>query len=450
MSARLWLLEVRRTPALWLVPPLLVLCFRTYGDRFTPPVPLWILTSVAIGQAATIIGPPLGGIAAWVAGRERRRDAGELLATTAHPALVRLVPTWAATTGWGLLIYAFFALGGGVATARRATWGGPDPWIILAGAAAIAAYTAIGFAVGAAVPGRFVAPFVALGLLIGQHALVMASWSRPALAPWKYLSPVAAPDPTVWFGGRPAIASALVLVYLGVTGIVWALLALRVARKWATRAWLALALALIPLLGGTAQALARVPPDERTPNGWYSGLTPVPYTPVCRAAPVEVCVHPAYRPWLDQLAAELNTLLAPLVGVPGMPARAEQAPPAGPVADAARSVPFPLDYRNLYSAEQYAVECAVFGCAAGFWPVTPSLRTPGGDAREAIARWLRLRLGRPPEGPYSRYCFAPQGQDTPCAASERFAALPPEAQHAWLVAHFADLRAGRLTLGDLP
>lgn len=30
MSARLWLLEARRTPALWLVPPLLFLSFRTY------------------------------------------------------------------------------------------------------------------------------------------------------------------------------------------------------------------------------------------------------------------------------------------------------------------------------------------------------------------------------------------------------------------------------------
>lgn len=450
MSGRLLLVELRRTPALWLLPPLLFLCFRTYGDRFTSPVPLWILSSVAIGQAATIVGPPLGGIAAWMAGRERRRGAGELLATTARPTLARLVPTWAATTGWGLLSYALFALGGGVETARRATWGTPDLWIILAGAAAIIASIAIGFAIGAIVPGRFVAPLVALGLLIGEYALVIVSWNRPAVASWRYLSPVAALDPTVWFGGRPAIAPILVMVYLGIIVCTWALCALWLARFQAMRAWMALALALIILAGGTAQILTRVPTEGPTPGGWYSGATLLPYTPVCLGAPVEVCVHPAYRPWLDKLSVDLNTLLAPLVGVPGMPLRAEQVPPDGRAIGVAPIVPFPLDYRNLYDAEQYAIECAVFDCAANFQFVPPVPRVSGGDARAAIARWLRLRIGRAPEGPYSRNCLARSGQDTPCAAADRFAALDSAAQHAWLIAHFADLRAGRLTLEDLP
>ncbi len=449
MSARLWSIEGRRTLALWLVPPLLVLCFRTYGDRFTPTVPLWILSSVAIGQAATIIGPPLGGIAAWMAGRERRRGVGELLATMVHPALARLIPTWAATTRWGLLIYVLFALGGGVETARRATWGGPDPWVILAGAAAIVVYGAIGFAVGVTVPGRFTAPLVALGLLAGQWLLAMPLLR--SAAPWRYLSPVAALDSTVWYGPLPAIAPLVILVYLGVLGSIWALLSLWLSRFRARRSWLALALALILLVGGTAQTLAQVSPAPSGPSEQYRGAALLPYTPVCRPAPIEVCVHPAYQPWLEQLSVEINTLLAPLVGVPGLPTRAEQVSPDGRASGTTSILPFPLDQRTLYSAEQYAIECAVFDCAANFQRVPPSPpHISGGDARVAIARWLRLRLGRPPEGPYSRYCFAPPGQDTPCAASERFAALPPEAQHAWLVAHFADLRAGRLTLEELP
>ena len=36
------------------------------------------------------------------------------------------------------------------------------------------------------------------------------------------------------------------------------------------------------------------------------------------------------------------------------------------------------------------------------------------------------------------------------AAAERFAALPAAARHAWLVKHLAALRAGRLTLAQLP
>ena len=35
-------------------------------------------------------------------------------------------------------------------------------------------------------------------------------------------------------------------------------------------------------------------------------------------------------------------------------------------------------------------------------------------------------------------------------AGQRFAQLPPAAQHAWLARHLADLRAGRISLAQLP
>ena len=36
------------------------------------------------------------------------------------------------------------------------------------------------------------------------------------------------------------------------------------------------------------------------------------------------------------------------------------------------------------------------------------------------------------------------------AAAQRFAALPAATRHAWLAAHLAALRAGHLTLAQLP
>jgi hypothetical protein len=36
------------------------------------------------------------------------------------------------------------------------------------------------------------------------------------------------------------------------------------------------------------------------------------------------------------------------------------------------------------------------------------------------------------------------------AAAKRFAALPAAARHAWLEAHLTALRAGRVTLSELP
>jgi hypothetical protein len=35
-------------------------------------------------------------------------------------------------------------------------------------------------------------------------------------------------------------------------------------------------------------------------------------------------------------------------------------------------------------------------------------------------------------------------------AAHRFAALSADARHAWLADHLADLRAGRITLTELP
>lgn len=36
------------------------------------------------------------------------------------------------------------------------------------------------------------------------------------------------------------------------------------------------------------------------------------------------------------------------------------------------------------------------------------------------------------------------------AAAQRFVALPPAARHAWLTQHVAALRAGQVTLAELP
>ena len=459
MSWRLLLIEARRTPALWLVVPLVFLCFRTYGDRFTPHVPLWILTSVAIGQAATIIGPPVAGIAAWIAGRERRRGAQELLATTSYSPVSRLLITWLATTGCGLLIYGLFAAGGGIVTARGASWGGPDPWLILAGAATIMAYCAIGFAIGVALPYRFIAPLVALGLLIGQEAITIFSVVKPRFSAVQYLFPVARDTVNVWYGSLPDNVPFRLLMYLALLGVVWAVLALRLARFKSVKSWASLALAILLLITGVAQALAHIPtPVNRLArfsgygDSWYDTAEIRPYTLACSDAPIQVCVHPAYQPWLGELSTEVNTLLAPLVGLPGMPQRAEQVPPRGRRADATTPIvyiPFSLDHRNLYEAKRYAVDCAIFSCTADLEDIKfrDAVRP---DARAAIARWLRLRIGDTPEGPYSRSCFPQPGQDTFCLAAERFAALDPATQRAWLEAHFADLRAGRVTLGEMP
>ena len=52
----------------------------------------------------------------------------------------------------------------------------------------------------------------------------------------------------------------------------------------------------------------------------------------------------------------------------------------------------------------------------------------------------------PSNGPHPGTTYPPQI----AAAARRFAALPAAARHAWLASHLAALRAGQLTLAQLP
>ncbi|MEJ7763273.1 MAG: hypothetical protein WKF80_10825 [Thermomicrobiales bacterium] len=78
-------LEFRRGAAMWLIPLALIPLWFILRNDFTTPVSLWVETSVTIRTALNYLGPFFGGAAAWVAAREHRRGAGELLATTPLP-----------------------------------------------------------------------------------------------------------------------------------------------------------------------------------------------------------------------------------------------------------------------------------------------------------------------------------------------------------------------------
>jgi hypothetical protein len=60
--------------------------------------------------------------------------------------------------------------------------------------------------------------------------------------------------------------------------------------------------------------------------------------------------------------------------------------------------------------------------------------------RPSVWRLLRIELHR----------NAQVASPAVSAAAARFGALPAAARHAWLAAHLAALRAGRITLAQLP
>jgi hypothetical protein len=80
---------------------------------------------------------------------------------------------------------------------------------------------------------------------------------------------------------------------------------------------------------------------------------------------------------------------------------------------------------------------------------------PGSQVQQAVQAALLLDAGMPFAAQVAatqNIPGAPQGSapQPVYAAARRLAALPAAARHTWLVAHLAALRAGGLTLGQLP
>ena len=450
MSGRLLRIELRRTIAFLLALPMFLLAWQTLGGWFDQPIVLWPDLSVAVGQGATLIGPVLAGAAVWMAGRERRRGLTELLDTTPRAPFARLLAMLIGTLGWGVLAYGMFVIGALLWTARRATWGGPDGWPLMVGLLALGTYATLGFLIGTVIPSRLTAPLVALTVFLVQVSLPFLDRIHPAIYPLQWLFPTAYISNSVWFGSRPAVAPFQMLFSVGLTalGLVGvAFLRGRPRPFWSVAAAL---LALVLIAGAIAGVLQRAPTRAQLREYWSADPPQRAYTPVCDATPLVVCVHPAYAAALPQVSADLNALLAPLIGVPGFPPRAEQAASntGGRRMQDENSLTYVLDYRNTYNARTTALYCAIYACPTDtLVPVgTPQ---PGDPARAVIAAWLWDRV-EGPGAPRFGSCGVGAFTDDACAAADRFAALSPEAQHEWLTAHFADLRAGRLTLENLP
>jgi hypothetical protein len=196
---------------------------------------------------------------------------------------------------------------------------------------------------------------------------------------------------------------------------------------------------------------------------------PLRYTPACSRTPIPVCVNPAYAGFLPAVTATVGPELTEFAGLPGAPARLSQVPSV---------------YRQV-SGNGITVS-AIGSSAAAF--VVPDqvpgwLGTTGAEFAAQLDQGLGLKLAsdvilgdRPnsaaaptqaqlaviagsvrfPPSVESRDLAPLYGQLLPepgspaALAARRFAALTPTARHAWLAQHLTALRAGRLSVAQLP
>jgi len=207
---------------------------------------------------------------------------------------------------------------------------------------------------------------------------------------------------------------------------------------------------------------------------------PLRFVPVCSHTAIPVCLNPAFTRYLGVTAVALEPVLSEIAGLPGAPARVSQAAAryqqgaanqiaiglAGPRLSGRPPVyhlllPDQLGLGPVLSTQAWASQVRTDDGAGLVASVTGF--GPGASlAEDAVTAALLLAAGRPvlsasPEvrgGPAPPPVLVPQPVLTPgspaFAAAHRFAALPATVRHAWLARHLAALRAGRITVAQLP
>jgi hypothetical protein len=499
--SRLLSLELRHNAMLWMMPVAAALFWFTALRKIMAMPPLWnVRASNLQTDAILAFASPAAGAAAWMGSRENRRRTTDLVNITARPRPARLLATWAATTCWALVAYlACVAVVYGV-TAQQATWGGPLWWPAVVAGASLPALTALGFAAGTLVPSRFTAPMVALAaffVLALSTQLIHGSQSywqvSPIVAwPWDVGSD---PGMGTFYAYLPDLPIAQVMFLTGLTAAVLGALALPTGAGMRALRRSAVAVTAAGLLAaGTAVALAGT--GRLDAHGMIAipalhdaaSDRPLRYAPVCSHTAIPVCLNPAYASYLPATQAALAPMLDQIAGLPGAPARISQAaavyrqgpgnsvgislagppisgtPPvlhlllpmqlAGPVlssselASQVRSIAGPAIVASIAgdgpgaSQAQHAVTTALLMAAR----VVPShLLTPGTPTRSSSV------AGPPPWAGAGGGRYVALAPGSPAfAAARRFAALPAAARRAWLTQHLAALRAGRISLGQLP
>ena len=325
--------------------------------------------------------------------------------------------------------------------------------------------SALGFAVGALFPSRFTAPLAAVGAfflsLEGFHNAVGQSSVFALLSP---TTSVPADDIGVFYHYLPDVAIAQLMFLLGLTAVVLGALGLAQAADAGPRLRRAAAVLGVAGLAATGTAIGLVGTAHQ---GTAGEVIPalhdaandrlITFTPVCSpVGRVPVCVHPAYRPYLHDVTAAFRPVLREVSGLPGTPARITQmgdptlsqptakfggSPPVMYYSMPVLGSAFGQTTRDFTQNLQGLFVAAFIAGSRGF------VGQGGTPAQQVVQIVLLKAIGSPWEQPGPG-----NGPESPAmtAAVSRFAALPAGARHAWLAAHLAALRAGHITLAQLP
>ena len=505
--ARAVRLEIRHSPVVWTLPALAaIFYYDTYRTAVGLP-PTWAnYASMITGHMLIYLCVVGAGLAAWAGTREGRRKTGDLLATTARAPWARQATVLAATAFWMVLAFLAGTTVIYVQAARVSTWGGPPLWPVAVGVVCTVTACAVGFTAGTLFPGRFTAPIVAVAVFVlefvGFRAVIMTyngaygggESTNALLAPGQglphlleagvfYRIPADVYLAQLMFMGGLLLVTAGLLA-LGpaarVPGVRGVSLSAAGGRPLIAAATVAVVAGLAAT--GTAFALAGTAQLNNTTGNFEipalhdtASDQLVPYIPVCDSAAFPVCIHPAFDDYLDPVSAALQPAAAEVAGLPGAPVRAELAvnwalpAPAGTTSVYAYSGTGNAGVGGSWFGGPPAGIVSAFWSQGYqqsflFWFVSGPAQNASGNpdpAQQAVADALLAKIGAPaPDlGPFTKGGPAPDASAAPApqasaaqiaAAARRFGSLSSAARRAWLAAHVAGLRAGHITLAQIP
>lgn len=223
---------------------------------------------------------------------------------------------------------------------------------------------------------------------------------------------------------------------------------------------------------------------RQSPGHWTSRAANAYVEPACDIrleGRLEVCLHPEDKALLVETADEVERLLAPVAGLNGVPIRYENQPASVVFSDPERAYIGVRDGQDIPTWLGQSVMHAVFESER-----SGDMSYAYGAAKYVVASWLLERadvdlsqeaqgiyMYRQPlprvyayeqairEGATDSEALLEGASDVPFseladferdvnAAVDRFAALSPEDQRAWLEVNWDALMHGRLTLDALP
>ena len=466
-AGRLLRLELRRNVMLWMLPIVAALFWLiTYRPAMAQP-PMWNVRAMGMQTSAlAVFVPTVVGAAAWLSSREARHGMTDLLSGTSRPRWARQLASWAATTCWALVAYLGCVAVLYAVTAQQGAWGSPLWWPVAVGAASLPAFSALGFAAGALRPSRFTSPLVAVAAFLALE--LTAQFIHGDHSPWQ-VSPLVAgpweigPDQGVgtFYPYLPDLPIVQLMFLAGLTTALLGVLGLPAGSGGRRLRRSAAALTTAGLLAAiTATALAGT--GRLDPHGMIAipalhnpaNDRPVPYTPVCSDTPIPVCLHPAYTVHLPAVTAALEPVLSELAGLPGAPVRVNQTvaiyrQESGNDVRISRAgtamsgtppelhILLPTQLGRSVATDELTTVLQTDTAHDILSSVIGGGRRETTDAQQAVAEAILKTSTLSPGTPTA-------------AAAQRFAALPPAARHAWLTHHVAALRAGQITLAELP